>query len=509
MHRCTNADSKGTGVGAYDASIDIYRDELLGSYDATQLRHTEMNAIQEEICNVIRGEGIALNTDAESFASMTQLETAIDNKLEASRIVNDSGVPGAFTDDALDNLDTKIDNLGTDDIANDSSVPGATLTDLIDNAGSDDFANDSTVSGSTVTDALDQLKSDVQTIQAPGHLFDMRLFCFGGRGITVQSGQCMDSTGQYLIKATTSLRKYLLNAAQTDFETFSAGNNGGGWAPGNKDFIYQFTGDTSVGSTEISSIPLADDAKLQNGDIISGSGIPGAYLVKIVDRGTGSDGSVYLSSKATGSGTGTTFTLEQRFFFVFAIGKSTDPAAFDVCFDSDQDCANIPSGWDIYRRIGFICMRRDSGSTYEVFECIYDGAGRVTPVNPQIAYIGDLQTTPNTDAKIYPWAPIDWESTGPRVNWKVQLSVSVSLDSGGSSATVFIGVTDSFYSSATGVQINVGTAAGESERSQIVLEYTPGQSNQIFVWKDSGSDPVTVQVDTIAVIDDRQKSIGT
>jgi hypothetical protein len=108
MHRCTNADSKGTTTGGHGGTIDIYRDESPGNYDATQLRHQEMNAIQEEIAYVIEEEGGTLNTDSETPSSgMDQLNTAIENKLVASRIVNDSGVSGANVDDALDVLDTK------------------------------------------------------------------------------------------------------------------------------------------------------------------------------------------------------------------------------------------------------------------------------------------------------------------------------------------------------------------------------------------------------------------
>lgn len=128
MHRCDNADSNGTGVGAYDASIAVYRDENPPSYDATQLRHQEMNAIQEEICNVIRAEGYALNADTESYSSMIQLHTAINNKLYADRITNNSGVAGSYVDDALNQLDSDITALDSDDIGNVSGVTGANVT---------------------------------------------------------------------------------------------------------------------------------------------------------------------------------------------------------------------------------------------------------------------------------------------------------------------------------------------------------------------------------------------
>lgn len=132
MHRCDNADSNGTATGKYDGTVAVYRDESLGSYDATQLRHQEMNAIQEEIANVIRGEGYSLQTDTETVAQMFQLETAINNKLYASRISNDSGVSGTNVDDALDQLNSDISGLGSDNIANDSTVSGTTVSDALE-----------------------------------------------------------------------------------------------------------------------------------------------------------------------------------------------------------------------------------------------------------------------------------------------------------------------------------------------------------------------------------------
>lgn len=101
MHRCDNADSAGTAVGAFDASVAVYRDENPPTYDATQGRHTEMNAIQEEIANVIRAEGIVLNTDTETVAQMTQLNAAINHKLTGANIINDSGMAGATIQNAL------------------------------------------------------------------------------------------------------------------------------------------------------------------------------------------------------------------------------------------------------------------------------------------------------------------------------------------------------------------------------------------------------------------------
>lgn len=110
MHRCTNADSPGSLTGGHGGSIAVYRDELPGSYNATQLRHLEMNAIQEEIAFVIEEEGLSLNSDSETPSSgMNQLNEAIELKLKASRVYNDStSVNGANVNNALDTLKAEL-----------------------------------------------------------------------------------------------------------------------------------------------------------------------------------------------------------------------------------------------------------------------------------------------------------------------------------------------------------------------------------------------------------------
>lgn len=131
MHR-TNGDSYGVGTSSHsDPTIHIYRDESAGSYDATQLRHQEMNAIQEEICDVIEHESIVLNADTETPATMTQLRAALDARHIASRVGNDSGVSGSFVDDALDNLDELISNLGQWHIRGCSHVRHASLNERV------------------------------------------------------------------------------------------------------------------------------------------------------------------------------------------------------------------------------------------------------------------------------------------------------------------------------------------------------------------------------------------
>lgn len=123
----------------------IFADEDPPTRDATQLRHQEANAWQEEICNVILAEGIALNAGNETIQQMTQLNQAIDAKDTA--------------------LQTQIDNLDTDDITNNSTLPGTTLSDVLNDLDSDDVGNGSIlVAGASVSDALDALKTSINTL---------------------------------------------------------------------------------------------------------------------------------------------------------------------------------------------------------------------------------------------------------------------------------------------------------------------------------------------------------
>jgi len=201
----------------------IYADEDPPTRDATQMRHEEANALQEEIVNVILSTGASLNASTESIQEMTQLNTAIEYKIDEA--VASEAVLRQLADLALSNdiedVDDRIDNLNSDDIGNDSTVAGASVTDALDKLDDDveaveadvatntaniatntsdisdnaiaisdlvsvvndldasDIGNDSSVSGSTVKDALNTLlglfptseldwKTDIPTIMGGG-----------------------------------------------------------------------------------------------------------------------------------------------------------------------------------------------------------------------------------------------------------------------------------------------------------------------------------------------------
>jgi hypothetical protein len=100
---------------------NLYADEDGIFRDATQLRHQEMNAIQEEICNVIEWDGTPMNPDSETPLQAGQLNIAIDAK--------DQEVYSVVTNET----DIKIAALEASDIGNDSNITGATVKDALDN----------------------------------------------------------------------------------------------------------------------------------------------------------------------------------------------------------------------------------------------------------------------------------------------------------------------------------------------------------------------------------------
>lgn len=100
---------------------NLYADEDPPFRDATQLRHQEMNAIQEEICNVIEWDNTPLNPDSETPLQAEQLNIAIDAK--------DQEIYNIVTDET----DTKLSLLNSNSIINTSDVPGAKVTDALNN----------------------------------------------------------------------------------------------------------------------------------------------------------------------------------------------------------------------------------------------------------------------------------------------------------------------------------------------------------------------------------------
>lgn len=385
MHRCDNADSNGTATGKYDGSVAVYRDQSLGSYNATQLRHQEMNAIQEEIANVIRGEGIPLQTDAEAANTMFQLETAINNKLKASRIQNDSTIPGAYVDDAFNNL-------SSDDIANDSGVSGVDVSDALDQLdtdigalGTDDITNDSlNVPGTTASNAIDDLGVrqiyDQQWGKTEGFDWEVRPGTTGQQEERVyfESDGWASRVGtadrhQMLDTGPGAFNKRVINGATLQNWVVASGN--GGCASTIKNLpatpITTVSGTTNSGSSTITSV--SSTANIEVGDIISSVGFAPCPYVRVVSL---TSNSITVHMDATSSGA-TNIGVYARPLFVFALSKEASSGLYngwfdrDFGFDTDPGGANLLSdasggGWNTIKRLGQIIISGRSSTVWRV-----------------------------------------------------------------------------------------------------------------------------------------------
>lgn len=203
MHR-TDGDSYGL-----NGSDHVYRQESVGSYEATQLTYDAMNAIQEEIANVIEAQGITLNSSSEAFGDMDQLNDAIDDKIlneAVTRAAADSSLQSQITNNATDRnlLWSHIEKMQTDGLL--------TPTDRTD-------------TGQTIR-ALQNLLLPVAYID--GFITQRATTVNAGDSLDVFPGTAKDRDNTALIQydGPGSIGRQVINDAQTDWKTWAAGSGG-------------------------------------------------------------------------------------------------------------------------------------------------------------------------------------------------------------------------------------------------------------------------------------------
>ena len=175
----------------------VYRDEIPGVAPPTQVRHEEMNALQEEISRVIEAAGFSLNAGTEAISDMDQMNTAIDSKI---------GVEGAVRAAADTALSAAIAALNASDINNDSGVSGTNVDDALDNL-------DTAIANKVMRGYFDGFQTTVDTDTASPDVW-----------MDFYPGFCMDSLNQMPIVYTGSAMRKNINAV------WAAGHNSGGWA---------------------------------------------------------------------------------------------------------------------------------------------------------------------------------------------------------------------------------------------------------------------------------------
>lgn len=203
-----------------DGGKRVYADEDPGVRDATQFRHEEANSFQEEIANVIRAEGYSLNPPTETIGQMNQLNTAIDKK------VSDGDAAEAVARTAAISAESSA-----------RAAADASLQSQINNLGSDDIDNDSAVSGSNVSDALDNLQSAISVSIPRGYIDGYRLGGGGGVNMSVGAGICRDATDSLIIESSGMTKDISSAWVQGNSNGGFGGNDGG---PNNGNWYYAF-----------------------------------------------------------------------------------------------------------------------------------------------------------------------------------------------------------------------------------------------------------------------------
>ncbi len=294
----------------------IYDDENPPTRPATQLRHQEANSFQEEIANVIRATGAALNSPSETIQQMNQLNTAIDAK---DTVVANNAAANLATEQAAR-------------IAGDANLQ-AQINGLVAMRGF--------ISG------FNYSAERIGAVTAP---------VYGGYQIAVSPGICTaQNNPAYFITNNGTFLKKILDETTGAFVPFAAGSNLGCVDPNYTGFLRQFTGDTTDTDPEISDI--ADTTNLYPGDTLYASDndvFKNRNFRRIISK---TATTVTMDQPAEKSVNNVTLTAQGRWYYVFALGKTSDQNAFDIGINPVNDASYfVTQGWDLYRRIGSVLI---------------------------------------------------------------------------------------------------------------------------------------------------------
>lgn len=306
-----------------DGGKNYYADEDLPTRSATQLRHQEMNAIQEEISRVIESTGQALNPTSESYAQMIQLNTAIDAKDNAAKATVQA------------NLDSEVASR----IAGDTAI-----------------------------------QVQVSALQAPEGYIGGFSNEGASENITIQKGLCTAQNDKTkFIKNSSIMVKAVVEFGS--LSTWVSGTYGGAVDPRALTYLQTFVADLTISSAVLTDI--ISTAGIKYGDILVRDHADVGYRLKRVTEVTPS--TLTMQEAAISSTNNGTFTVLGRYMPLFTLGKTSDPTACDfvLCAESEKpDTATYTAGgWNLYRRIGYVFIKFTNPSTPTLLPYVND-AGR-------------------------------------------------------------------------------------------------------------------------------------
>jgi hypothetical protein len=480
-----------------------------------------MNAIQEEICNIIErelGSG-SLNGESETYTDMDQLDSAIEAKLKASRIENDSGVTGTNVNNALDNLKSTINNLSSDDIDNNSSVSGASVTDALTQLLNDLNALDTTVSGLHGTD-IEVNNSDIEGTDVSTALWylneaigNVAAFAAGDNIETTINNLSSDDIGND--SAVPGTHSTLDSATVTDALN-ALRRIGGKFLQG---FHVEIIGDTTF--QVFPGICMSEDGD----DIIHYNN----SFVKDVSAGRWTAGN---NGGALPYVSGSTISFQECWWFVFAIllNDGTVDIGLDIARKDDgtgagdfikEDASYLElavqqeeKSIDAYRRIACLPAWNDGG-TIKFDDTFFHGEGDFfgfsnanDPTNfSQVSssWGSDawsdkiLYTERNTGSYGGAFPPISYNDIIGKICYRINTSY---LGSGEESIVYFRGEPGTL----TNARLGGGylQAKDTGNNASIITDLTVTQSSEVSIYKDDNGEALEYNV--IGFYDDRGKT---
>lgn len=243
------------------------------------------------------------------------------------------------------------------------------VTHMAMNAIQEEIAKVIEVEGGTLNAATEDPLTDMHQlsdaidnkIKAPrGYIDGFEMYSNGGPTLYMNRGVALDEAGVKWIRKTTDFNKLVNNGG--NLNVWVAGGGNGSVKSGEGTWWNTVVGQWTGGTNEITGI--TSTAGMLVGDLLYAAadvtkfGHSWGRITEVTPT------AIKVDRTLPASGTSITLTNIGRWFHVWAIGKSSDPAAFDVVLTTDIDAlAGAGFGaFDIYRRLGSVWVKNIAGN---------------------------------------------------------------------------------------------------------------------------------------------------
>jgi len=197
-------------------------------------------------------------------------------------------------------------------------------------------------------------------IKAPrGYIDGFEMYSYTNTILRMNRGVALDEAGAKWIRKTTDFEKYVCHGGSLD--VWVAGGGNGSVLSADTVWWNTVVGQWTGGTNSITGI--SSTAGMRVGDLIS-CGNTAAFGYAWARITLVGPTSITLDKNLPANGVSQTLANRGRWFHVWAIGKSVDPAAFDVVLTTDIDALSGAGfgAFDIYRRLGSVWVGNVAGN---------------------------------------------------------------------------------------------------------------------------------------------------